>query len=489
MKSTKRAFISIVRRKTSSLILLGIVFLLANVLMTTLTVSQSLKKTKEYVLHQFLPTVTIMYDSESYDQDAPDMTSDMVDSVYNLTSDIVDSYDYSLTTTISRGNMNLYNVSSAHPELIDANTGISLYGTQQPYTNLVAQKGATLVDGNGFSEQDIQDGAAKAIVSKQFAEANGISVGTYMTLGYELRDFVSEDPNSYSAGDVYYSTEMELEVVGIIQIDEVEKYVQQESMESSDDYTQISTINMQANAIYCPNSYVKLVKDDMLQRQKEHMTPEAYEDLVGSTRQSIIPTFTLKTIDDLDTFTQKVYEVYDEHYFSVDSTIDEYETVAKPLESMESLLDTVFVITVSASIAIMVLILYIFIYLRQKELGIYLALGEKRVHIFWQLVVETLVVAMIGATLAVFTSTIFSQMLMGNTINALLTTSTTQDTVYSMTNVSSGMSAEWISEQFQSGFGIQTLLVFYGTMIVTILISQFAALLYLLRLNPKKILM
>lgn len=488
MKSTKRAFISIMRRKTSSLILLGIVFLLANVLMTTLTVSQSLKKTKTYVLQQFLPTVSIVYDSENYDENAPEMRAEMADEVYSLTSDIVDSYDYSLNTTISRGNMNLYNVSQAHPELIESNTGISLYGTQLSYTNLVAQKGASLLEGSGFSEQDIQDGNAKAIVSKQFAEVNGISVGTYITLGYELRELVSEDPNAYSTGDVYYSAQMEVEVVGILQIEEVETYIQQESVATSDNYTEISMINMQANAIYCPNNYVKSIKDEMLLQQQQHMTPEGFEEFIGSTEQSVIPTYNLKTIDDLDVFCEKAYEVYDSHYFTVDSTMDEYEVVAKPLESMESLLDTVFVITVSASIAIMVLILYIFIYLRQKELGIYLALGERRGNIFWQLVVETLVVAIIGATLAVFTSTIFSDMLMNNTIHALLST-TSQESMYSMTTVNSGMSAQWISEQFQSGFGIETLFVFYGTMVITILISQFAALLYLLRLNPKKILM
>ena len=60
-------------------------------------------------------------------------------------------------------------------------------------------------------------------------------------------------------------------------------------------------------------------------------------------------------------------------------------------------------------------------YLRQKEMGIYLALGEKKSKIIGQLLLESLVVCIVGASLAILTSMVFSNMLADSALQAMLT--------------------------------------------------------------------
>ena len=46
-----------------------------------------------------------------------------------------------------------------------------------------------------------------------------------------------------------------------------------------------------------------------------------------------------------------------------------------------------------------------------------------------------------------------------------------------------------ISQQYQGGFTPMTIITFYVIMVATIFLAQLATVLYLLRMNPKKILM
>ncbi|MFV0381562.1 MAG: hypothetical protein ACK5KR_05020 [Breznakia sp.] len=82
MKIFKRAWISITRRKNNSLILLFIVFLLANVLLTTLALTTSLKETEKSVLKQFPPSVSIEFNYENEaegKEEFPEPTADMAE--------------------------------------------------------------------------------------------------------------------------------------------------------------------------------------------------------------------------------------------------------------------------------------------------------------------------------------------------------------------------------------------------------------------------
>ncbi|MEG0177910.1 MAG: ABC transporter permease [Anaerorhabdus sp.] len=487
MNIFKRAWISIMRRKTNSIILLLIVFILANVLLITLTVTTSLKNTEQMVLKQFPPAVKIKLNYRNDDSKTmPDSTPEMAEKLYKKTNNIVNNYDYSLLTGLEKTTETKLSNLPGTEVFEDVPLDLLLKGTQVEKTNLVTKEEGKMILGNGLSESDIKEGKNKVIVSKQFAEANGLEIGTRFPLNRTIKKIFKLGDE----GEVIYSEDIELEVAGIMEIFQVEEFIKKQAIEPTRSTMDIFEMEKLANTLYAPNHYVnEIIKDTrarILDKNPENpvITPEYVASKV------IEPEFILNDMKDLNDFTNAAKEVYNKKYFDINSTAKEYEIVAKPLSSMERLLSIVFKVTIIASIVILTLVLCIFMYLRQKEMGIFLALGERRKNIVGQLMIETLIVALVGATLAIATSLIFSNMLSDNLLNSLMMpTKDIQNVITSSLNTNQSITPELILGQYQGGFSIMTLLVFYGTTIITIIVSQLATVLYLLRLNPKKILM
>ena len=488
MNIWKRAWISILRRKVSSIILLLIVFVLSNVLLTTLTVTTSIQSTKDTILKQYPPIVNIAYKDNVPEKELFKMSVEKAKQLYDKTRDIVKSFDYSLEY--------IYTCKDGFNAVQLVNTGnnssdsefLKFEGTQLSDTSLVENEEAKFISGKGFSQTDLQEGNPKIIISKQMAEANGLEVGSKMLFQRSLNIYSKNEITREIATRNILSEEHEFEVVGILEIEKVEEYMKMANKDSEEAMQQGWEVDALASAIYIPNSYIyPLIQDDFERiKQADEQFFKGYK----RGQDQAYPTYILKDMKDLKHFTSAANEVYNKKYFNVESVAKEYDMLAKPMDSMQSLLDLVFKITIAASVFIISLVLYILMYLRQKEMGVYLALGEKRNNIIAQLLIETLIIAMIGATLAIFTSMIFSGMLAESTMQSLLQpTSELQSSAIEFGVKSYGLTPELISQQYVGGFRIIALLVFYGVMIVTIVVSQIASVFYLLRLNPKKILM
>ena len=487
MNILRRAWISITRRKSNSIAMFLLVFTLANVLLITLTVNNSIKNTKEVVLNQFPPVVDIDYNHENYDAKTPDLTLDKVETLYDISKDIVRSYDYALNTTIYKTENTKHSyISDNMDSLNEIEVLIYAEGTQLSSTSLVEREEAKLIDGKGFSEDDIINGSAKVIVSKQFAEANALDVGTFMSLDDTRYDSYVVGGGEFVQGELVFSEAIELEVVGIIEIKEIEDFLKEQSTKESKDLAKTNEIQRLADQVYTPNNFIEPIIEAKEELRFARFT-EKEKGSEYSQFDNISPEFILKDMKYLDEFTKYAKAEYNEKDFTISSAASEYETVAKPLNSMSSLLDLVFKITIVSSILIITLTLILFMYFRKQEMGILLALGEKHEKIFMQLLIETLLIAIVATTLAIFTSIIFSNMLMEDTINSLMNADVSN--IYIPYDSGFGLDAETIAQQYQGGFGIMTIVVFYTTIIATIIISQLATMLYLIRLNPKKILM
>ena len=495
MNVWKRAYLSITRRKLNSLVLLLIVFILANVFLTTLAVTNSLHNTREMVLKQFPPVVSVEYEyvNEGIDEmEVPYATPELADKLYEKTQEIVKTYDYSqqLFLNMPEG----IEKASLLPGMDEISKNsfqsgmeniLQTIGTQLSSTSLIVKKEGSLIQGRGFSDSDLKEGKPKVIVSKQFAQTNQLSLGSMLTVQRNLY----EDDGGAEQGDLFFSEDIELEVVGILEINKLEEFIKQQSIEFSADTNKCDQMQQLANQIYVPNKYASSIIKDNFQRRNQHEQKQGGDVSEDTINPMVFPEFVLKDIKDLDLFISEAKKVYDEKYFTYKSVASEYEVVAAPLNTMGNLLDSIFNITVVASIIILSLVIYIFMFLRQKEMGVLLALGEHRRRIVGQVMIETLMVAFIGATLAIITSIIFSNILTDHTIQQLLTPTKELTNGMQSLNTGYGITAESVSTQVQTGLHFMTFVMFYGIMIVTIFVSQIATTLYLLRLNPKKILM
>lgn len=75
---------------------------------------------------------------------------------------------------------------------------------------------------------------------------------------------------------------------------------------------------------------------------------------------------------------------------------DEYDVVSTPLESLQKLVHTAFIIISVVSVVILTLLLTVWIRGRKKEIGILLSVGRNKANIILQLFTETFVVAVVS---------------------------------------------------------------------------------------------
>ena len=81
---------------------------------------------------------------------------------------------------------------------------------------------------------------------------------------------------------------------------------------------------------------------------------------------------------------------------------DEYEVVQAPLETLQSLVNTIIVIIVGVSSLVLTLLLTLWIRGRKKEIGVYLSIGKSKTGIIGQFFVETVTVAIVAFATSVF---------------------------------------------------------------------------------------
>ena len=199
------------------------------------------------------------------------------------------------------------------------------------------------------------------------------------------------------------------------------------------------------------------------------------------------PIFVLNSHEDIEAFEQEVNPLLPRLY-KVVSTGDHYDNIAGPVESMSSLSRYVLIAAIFATVLITGLVVLLFLRDRKHELGIYLSLGEQRGKVIGQILIEVLVVAFIGITLSLFTGNMLADQVSDTLIQAD-EPSGFNDMMYPGGGIYSDLTTEDVIDSYEVTLDSNYILIFYGVSMLTILISTLIPLVYIVRLNPKKILM
>jgi len=90
--------------------------------------------------------------------------------------------------------------------------------------------------------------------------------------------------------------------------------------------------------------------------------------------------------------------------FTLNINSEEYDTIANPLESLQSLVRTLIIVIAVVSIAVLTLLLTLWIRNRVKETGILMSVGIGKMKIIGQFAVEVVLIAILAFGLSYFTS-------------------------------------------------------------------------------------
>ncbi|MCL1790025.1 MAG: ABC transporter permease [Peptococcaceae bacterium] len=231
--------------------------------------------------------------------------------------------------------------------------------------------------------------------------------------------------------------------------------------------------------------------------ESSKLFPELYLDRTDSYDTIYNTIYILNDPSELEQFKKEVAVLVPEGYMI--KTRENFDQVAVPIKSLQKIATLILYIAVGATVLIMSLLITLFLRDRRREMGIYLSLGERKIRIAGQILLEVTVVALIAITLSLFSGNMLSnsmsekmladQFAAGQSYTADSYNEDSGQLDLGARGYHSAISNEDIASSYAVFLDMTIVLLFYSVGLGTVCISVLVPMFYVTRLNPKKILM
>lgn len=400
---------------------------------------------------------------------------------YNPSSSTTSSDENSDTSDNNEGNVKAGFQSSANVNIVGADI-------KSKESNFTSETG-TIVSGRYFTDDEVNNSEKVVMIEKTIADLNDISVGDNITVKrVNQRGPMSSDDDSSSSIEITYK------VVGIYKTSNPTDV-------SSSGF--MGSFNLTENTMYAP--YTTILSADLegltgdeLTAAKEKITENGYE--VRNV------TFNLKNPSDTDAFIAEVKAMkdIDTKYRSLSANDAAYEQMVGPIENVASTSTVLVIVVVVAGAFIIGLLSMLSIKDRKYELGVLLSLGESRFKIVAQLICEMLIIAIVSFGAAAIVSNCTAQLTTNFLLNQEIASSENQSTdsnnnfqrgtmpsggMFRPNNSSlSKIDVETI-DTLTVNVNIMDVLKMFGIGVIIIVIGNLIQAMFVLRCNPKEILL
>ena len=357
-----------------------------------------------------------------------------------------------------------------------------------------------LIQGRTFSEDELDSGSLVALVSNQFAKQNTLTIGSTFLLENVIFDMDTIVDN-YGHGlvqrhfhnDIYRLAEESLEftIIGIFDVNHEFIY---DRFGGSDTelMSAMSRIGMLHGRIYTPLSVVSDMRHFRYNNRLESnfRPPQLIRD------REFEAQFLLYDANHLDTFVTITNEMLPNGWQISDfRSVDANTLVA--LNSSDEMMTFFLISTLGAGILVLTLVIFLLLKERKREVGIYLALGEKKSEIIKQILLEKLVITFIGLTFSLMIGILFTQELSKTILQQNLVEIQQETISERWENLPNEfllldpgrMTLEDVIELSDITFSLGLVIIFVMTGTVVVIIATLIPLVYLVKLEPKKVLM
>ncbi|MEC1023361.1 ABC transporter permease [Bacillus paralicheniformis] len=475
MNFFKRAFWSMKAKKGKTLLQLFVFTMICVLVLTGITIQSAAVKSSELAREQLGGSVTLKVDrekmmkeqQESGERKRFESTPVSVKSAEKLASlDYVKSYNYISSTSaladnfdpIESGDENSTDSNSEQP----AGPGGNEQGGRQMMQADVSIEGVTstaLVDEFSDGTSKITEGRALtkddvnkkvAVIEETLAEENDLKVG----------DTIKVKASSDEA------TTIKLKIVGIYQ-----------TTSSGDNQAQNFAFLNPYNKIYTPYTAASALKGDDYQNAID----EAVYNIDDASNIDAFIAAAKKTGIDLDTFT-------------LDANDQLYQQMVGPIENVASFSKNVVYLVTIAGAVIHGLIVMMSIRERKYEMGVLMAIGEKRWKLVGQFLTEILMIAVLAIGISALTGSLIAGQIGNQLLSQQIEQTSTSQSAGGMIGPSGGGFFGQRTAQV-SAIDQLDIQVSFGDLMalggIGLLIALFATLLpsiSVLRLHPKTIL-
>jgi putative ABC transport system permease protein len=410
-------------------------------------------------------------------------------------SKYVKSYTISASLAANAVDFSYYNPSSSTTEdesdtnsfkpRNDANVNIEGVDTEAKETKFNSDEN-TIVDGRYFTDEEVTNASKVIMIEKTIADLNDIKVGDSITIERVNR----KGPMSSSTDSSDTTVDITYQVVGIY------KTSNPTDLTSSDF---MSTFNLTENTMYAPYTTVLSASLEGLS-ESDLATAKANIEENGYEIQNV--TFNLKDPSDIDAFIAEVKAMdgIDTKYRSLNANDAAYEQMVGPIENVANTSTVLVVVVIIAGAFIIGLLSMLSIKDRKYELGVLLSLGESRFKIVCQLICEMLIISVLSFALATVVSNFTAQattnfLLNQEIVSEIDSTSNTDQRQFG------GFGMMGIDKNQLSKVDVETIdtltvsvnsndiLKMFGIGILIIIIGNIIQAMFVLRCNPKQILL
>ena len=363
-----------------------------------------------------------------------------------------------------------------------------------------------LIIGRTFTEEEISNAEQVIIVSQAFAAANDLSVGSIVEFENNVYNFALHAKEENEGLTTHWDDRfiaahqvLEFEIVGIYDTDREFNY------EDYDDrLIEVSLIDEARlqNRIYMPIT----VAEDILRFENEGnllLTDDIIEffgeDMAAEFSQGepwIESIFVLYDPRDIDTF-QEAGSALLPGFWEINSLRDVNASLISSMDSVRELADWILITSVCATIAVLTLIITLLLRDRRHEIGVYMALGEKKSSVIFQFLTEIILVSSIAIIIALFIGNGASATISRNLLEQHLVDNVQQDQIIfgdgalppELMHFNLGeLSIAETLEMYDTSLNTATILTFVGVGAVVILLSTAIPIAYVVKLEPKKVL-
>lgn len=387
----KRSWLSTTRKPSRSVILILILFVMANLMLATIAINKSVKETTDYAKEKLSGVVYLQADMSSMQEQMqnrrnntgtstgeagmarfqmPEISEELVVGIAD--SQYVSSYTYSVNASANAESFETVETTQNQreremQEQMESQANSSQTGRPSFQFNGAMSRGDTTIIGiNNFAyASGVEDGSLALIDGEVFANENEAIIS------YELAD-----GNDLDTGDtitlktVEDEEDMELIIVGIYQA-------------TSEDFNY--------NTIYTSVD-----------------TAREFTDI--STVENV--KFYLASASDKDAFLAEVASKYPNlatDGLKIDIDDQAYQTMVGPIENVGKFATTMMWVVIIASVTIITLIVVINVKDRRYEMGVLLSLGATRATIVGQIFVELVIVGTTAFVLSIATGNVVAR--------------------------------------------------------------------------------
>ena len=353
-----------------------------------------------------------------------------------------------------------------------------------------------VTSGRFYDQSDIDNGNMVVLVTEAFASHNGLSVGDKIELQF----------NTYSEwyeemGITEDDMKAEFEVIGI--------YTHNQAVTPDmPNYDWLSPYENADNMLLMPGtsyyrSMLKIQQRSFDYYAEQNPDEPYYQDPANRpTEENIVSnlydvTILLNDPLDVDQFVED-YSSQVGEYKKLDANNEEFNKLAKPLDTLSDYATFIIWLVVINAIVIITLVTALTLKTREYEIGVLLSIGASKMKVVAQFFVELAIVALIGFTLSVGSGTIASKQigasLLENQIESAGLNNEEDDNYNDYFNVwdsdyTTDVSLEDIVSEYQVTVSPVIIAEIYVVGLAIVMISVVIPSIMIMRFNPKKILM